>query len=78
MGLATATKMLHLPAMTRERVIVLLNRSIREAGGRAKWAAKHELSYEHVRAVIEGVRDPGPKLLRALGLERVTTYRRVR
>lgn len=40
------------------------------------WGARHGISSPYVSDAIAGRADPGEKILAALGLERVVTYRR--
>lgn len=43
--------------------------------GQAAWARSKGVSAAYVNDVLKGRRDPGPKILDALGFERVVTYR---
>lgn len=46
--------------------------------GNAKvWCAEHDISESYVSAVLRGRADPGDKLLAALKLEKIVTYRKV-
>ena len=45
------------------------------AGGRMKLAAQWGISVQYIADVIRGYRDPGKKVLAALGYERVVLYR---
>jgi hypothetical protein len=47
----------------------------RETGDAAKWAADHGVSYEYVRLLRKGQREPSDRILAAVGWERVTTLR---
>lgn len=40
----------------------------------AEWARTHGISAAYVSDVIQGRREPGEKILKALGLEKVVTY----
>lgn len=68
--------------MTLDDVLNLLAKECERAGSGAKWAAANGVSREWVSAVLARKRPPGPTILAALGLERVTrttvSYRRVR
>ena len=44
-------------------------------GNQSQWAKEHDVSPAYVSDVLAGRRDPGKKILDALGLERVVTYR---
>lgn len=54
---------------------ILENRAAKE--GQAKLAETLEVSLSYLNDILRGRREPGPKILAALGLERVVTYRRV-
>jgi len=43
--------------------------------GQAAWARTHGVSPAYVNDVLNGRRDPGPKILAAIGFEKVVTYR---
>jgi transcriptional regulator with XRE-family HTH domain len=68
--------------MTKDQVIEQLRVAVAILGtdrsGQAVFAKRHGMSQQYINDVLNGRRDPGPKVLAALGLERVTTYRRVR
>jgi DNA-binding transcriptional regulator YdaS (Cro superfamily) len=51
-----------------------LQAACKAAGGQAAWAARHGLSASYVSDVLNGRRDPGESILRALGLARVVRY----
>jgi hypothetical protein len=53
---------------------------VRKAAGanRAAWARRHMISASYLSDVLNGHRPPGDAILKALGLERVTAYRRRR
>lgn len=64
--------------MNSRDVIRLLLDECREAGAQSTWAKKHGLSASYVTDVVRGRRAPGPRLLKALGLETVTDYRKTK
>lgn len=43
--------------------------------GQAAWARAHGISPAYVNDVLHGRRDPGPKILDAIGFEKMITYR---
>lgn len=43
---------------------------------RSEYARKNGLSPSYINEIIKGTREPGDKVLKVLGLERVVTYRR--
>jgi hypothetical protein len=55
--------------MTIDDIIERLQKACTKAGDQRSWAAEHNIS-----GVLKR-RKPGDKILNALGLERVTTYR---
>lgn len=61
--------------MTEEEVRALLSSACAKAGGQTAFASLHNLSQPHVSLVLQGEREPGPKILDALALEKVVTYR---
>jgi hypothetical protein len=57
----------------------MLLRACAKAGGQKTWAEARGMSQQHVSDVLNRRREPGPKVLDALGLEREEqTYRRRR
>jgi len=65
--------------MTRAAVIRELRKLVAEAGGPVDWANAHGMRGAYVYMVLNGTRSPGPKILDALGLEKVVpeeSYRR--
>lgn len=64
--------------MTLEQVLALLRRECEKAGGQAAWAKAAGLSASYVSDALQGRREPGESILRVLGLEKVTTYRRIK
>ncbi len=63
--------------MTKDRVVAALRAACAEAGSQQAWASKSGLSIGYVCNTLKGRRKPGAKLLAALGIERVVTYRRI-
>lgn len=54
----------------RDRLLV----ACRAAGSQRAWALAHGISPVYVGEVLKGVRDPGPLVLRVLGLRRRVVY----
>jgi DNA-binding transcriptional regulator YdaS (Cro superfamily) len=52
-----------------------LGKACEEAGGQSAWARRHGLSPQFVCDVVNGRRDPGPKMCRALGVAEVTMFK---
>lgn len=61
--------------LTQEDVITRLRAAIDDAGSQASFAEKHGISLQYVNDVVRGRREPGQKILDALGIERVVVYR---
>lgn len=64
--------------MTSDDVRALLRDKVAAAGSAMKWAEDAGTAATYVSDVLRGKVEPGPRILKALGLERVTTYRRVK
>lgn len=64
--------------MTLEQALALLKRQCEKAGGQASWAKQHNMSAPYVSDVLAGRRDPGEKVLTALGLVKTIIYRKVK
>ena len=52
-----------------------LKSAVAAAGTMTKWAEAHGFSQPYVSDVVYGRRPIGPRMLMALGLEKVVTYR---
>jgi len=63
--------------MDREKLNAYLRKACDKAGSQAAWAKATGLSPAYVSDVIAGRREPGAKLLDALSVERIVTYRLV-
>jgi hypothetical protein len=60
--------------MRSEDVVATLQAACRKAGSQAAWARAHKIPDSIVAETIRGRRDPGPAVLRALGLRKILTY----
>lgn len=54
-----------------------LRKACREAGGQSAWAEMHGISPAYVSDVLNARRDPGDKILAALGFRKIVGYRKV-
>ena len=63
--------------MTEQQLNKRLRLACEELGSQYQWATKFKLSPAYVSDVVRGRRQPGQAILKALGLERVITYREV-
>lgn len=61
--------------MTKPQVLNRLRAAIREQGGQTYLADKIGITPCYISNALAGRCDPGPKLLRALGLEKIVSYR---
>ena len=57
--------------LTMAKINKVLRREITQAGGPSQWAHRTGVSRVHTSRVLHGHRQPGPKMIRALGLEEV-------
>jgi hypothetical protein len=64
--------------MTADDVRSMLREACRKAGTSAAWADKNNVSQAYVSDTINGRREPGPAILRALGLVVEPTYRKAK
>ena len=63
---------------TRDDVLRLLDRAIKDAGSPEKLAKQWGISATYIRRVVKKKMLPGKKIQRPLGLERVERYRRIK
>lgn len=64
--------------MTIDQVKEFLRKECAKAGGQAAWAKAHGISPSYVSDAMQSRREPGDKILDALGLVRVVTYRKAK
>jgi hypothetical protein len=64
--------------VTEDDVLRLLGKACEDAGSDRQWAIAHDLSAQYVGDVRRKKRPIGPAILKALNIEAVTTYRRIR
>ena len=48
---------------------------VERAGNQTRWCIENDVSPAYLSDVLKGRREPGEKILAALGLERITYYR---
>jgi transcriptional regulator with XRE-family HTH domain len=53
-----------------------LREAVKKAGTQTAFAKRHSISIAYINDVLQGRRDPGDKILEALGIEKTVTYRR--
>lgn len=61
--------------LTEQDIRDRLRAAIEKAGSQAAFARQHDISLQYVNDVVNGRRDIGQKILDAIGVERVVTYR---
>lgn len=59
----------------KSEVLAALSESVTAGGSQRSWCKTHGISPPYLSDVLNGRRDPGPKILDVLGLEPVTLYR---
>lgn len=64
--------------MTEQEVIEHLRVACQNAGGQKAFAKLYRFSTAFVSDVVNGKRHPSDRILEAIGLERVVTYRKKR
>lgn len=69
--------MKHIRDLTESDVRAILAAECQKAGMQQTWARQKKISAAHVNEVLHGRKAPASKILSALGMERVTLYRRV-
>lgn len=65
-------------ALTSAGVRKVIRRACKAEGSQKAWAAKHGISQAYLSDVLLGRREPSPAILRPLGLERATVYRKIK
>lgn len=63
--------------MTHEELMDRLRADIAKAGTAKAWAERHGVAASYVTDVLRGHRGPGDKILAALGVERLVSYRKI-
>ncbi len=61
--------------VVNEKLMRVLRRKVDEAGGAASFARTHQINRPYITNILAGRATPGPKVLDAIGFERVVTYR---
>jgi hypothetical protein len=61
--------------LNEQDVINRLREAIHAAGSQKSFARQHHVSLQYVNDVLHRRREPGQKILDALGIERVVSYR---
>lgn len=64
--------------MTADDVRKMLRKACDAAGSQKAWAEQAGVTPQYVQDVLSARREPAERICAALGVERVTTYRRVR
>lgn len=61
--------------ITRDQLIDLIRAAVKASGSQRALARKWKVTPAYITDLLHGLRDPGPKILDALGYERVVLYR---
>ena len=61
-----------------DKLLALLSAEVAGLGGQSRFAQSAGVSQAYVADILAGKRSPGPKILAALGFEKVTLYRPVK
>lgn len=64
--------------MDLAEVYILLNNAVHAAGTQKAFAERAGITATYLHDVLNGRRDPGPKILKALSLRKVTRYERIK
>jgi hypothetical protein len=63
------------PLLTTSDILAILSKAVALSGSQAKWCDAQGISTAYVSDVLNGRREPGKKILDALGYEAVAVYR---
>jgi hypothetical protein len=63
--------------LTHDELIELIRAAAQAAGSQRALARQWNVSPAYITDLLRDLRDPGPKILEALGYERVVLYRKV-
>lgn len=61
--------------LTRDDLIARVHTAIQEAGSQKNLAQQWGISPGYITDLLHGLREPGPKILRAMDIERIVLYR---
>lgn len=61
--------------LSEQDILERLRAAIRAAGSQQAFSREHGISAQYINDVVRGRREPGHKILEALGAERVVSYR---
>ena len=64
--------------MTEDDVIARLSSQIKTCGGITAWATANNIARSYVSEVLAKKKRPGPLILKAMGIDGVVVYRRVK
>jgi hypothetical protein len=62
--------------ITRDELIDLIRAEIKKFGSQRALAREWRVAPAYITDLLHGLRDPGPKILEAMGYERVISYRK--
>lgn len=61
--------------LTGQEMIDRLRVAVNREGSQKNFAERHDISEQYLSDVLRGRREPGQKILDAIGVERVVVYR---
>ena len=61
--------------MELDEVLAVLRQEVEECGSQQEWARRAGVAQTYVSQVLKGKQRPGPTILDALGIEKVTQYK---
>jgi hypothetical protein len=62
--------------ITRDELIDLIRTAVKAAGSQRALARQWDVAPAYITDLLHGLRDPGPKVLEAMGYERIVVYRK--
>lgn len=60
--------------MTKDDVLTLIQQGVKAAGSQRAFACQCNVTTQYINDILRGRRDPGPKVLDMLGIEKTTVY----
>jgi len=60
--------------MTKDDVLTLIRQGVEVAGSQSAFARRCNVTTQYINDILRGRRDPGPKILDMLGVEKTVVY----
>lgn len=67
-----------MPGITLDEVKTRLRAECAHLGGQSAWGRRHGFSVQYVNGVLHGEKRPSARLLAAMGLERVISWKSIK